>query len=101
MLLFIVRLSLLLTSRHIRIKGKVLHCGLCLVFFSLEYNFATAMAVQTPTFDQASVAITRWYFNMRVDYLSEEELNQELLARSILLTDDFGVARKRKWVRND
>ena len=58
------------------------------------------MAVQPPTFDQASVAITRWYFNMRVDYLSEEELNQELLARSILLTDDFGVARKRKWVRD-
>lgn len=58
------------------------------------------MALSQLSYDQASLLLMRWYHTMRVEFLNEEELHEELTVRNVTITRDMDLARKRKFLRD-
>lgn len=67
------------------------------------YNFSLSvdrMATGNMTFDQASELLLNWYYKMRVEFLTSDELDFELKSRSVVFDPKSDLSRKRKWLRD-
>lgn len=58
------------------------------------------MASSRLSFDNACELLLEWYYQMRVEFLTDDELEYELVSRAVLMDGNFNVARKRKLLRD-
>ncbi|XP_058448788.1 uncharacterized protein LOC131428762 [Malaya genurostris] len=58
------------------------------------------MASSRFTFDQASELLMGWYYNLKVEFLADDELDHELTVRSVIIGESLDRTRKRLWLRD-